>query len=96
MNTDDIVYGAGNALVYMGAVIQPEVLFRWIQLGLGILMTLVGLAYRVWCWYKKAKADGKITGDEIKELIEDNKDEVSKVIDDVTEIVEEIKENKNS
>lgn len=96
MNTDDIIYGAGNALVYMGAVIQPEVLFRWIQLGLGIIMTLVGIAYRVWCWYKKAKADGKITGDEIKELIEDNKDEVSKVIDDVEEIVEEIKENKNS
>lgn len=93
---DDIVYGVGNGLVYMGAVVQPDILFKWIQLGLGILMTLIGIAYRVWCWYKKAKEDGKITGDEIKQLIDENKDDVSKVVDNVTELVDDIKENKNS
>ena len=91
MNTEDVIYGAGNTLVYMGAIIQPEVLFRWIQLGLGILLTSVGIAYKIWCWYKKAKADGKITGEEIEELIEENKDEVGKVIDDVEELVDDIK-----
>ena len=90
---EDTVYGAGNALVYLGAVIQPEALFKWIQLGLGILLTIVGIAYKIWCWYKKAKADGKITGEEIKELIEENKDEVGKVIDEVEELVDDIKEN---
>lgn len=91
MSTDDLIYGAGNALVYVGAVIQPEVLFKWIQLGLGILLTVIGIAYKIWVWWKKAKADGKITGDEIKQLIEENKDEVGKVIDDVEELVDDIK-----
>lgn len=93
---EDKVLTGVNVCQYVLVGIQADTIFRWIQLGLAILCTLVGLAYRVWCWYRKAKADGKITGEEIKELIEDNKDEVSKVIDDVEEIVEEIKENKNS
>lgn len=90
---EDTIYGAGNALVYLGAAIQPDSLFRWIQLGLGILLTLIGIAYKIWCWYRKAKADGKITGEEIKELIEENKDEVVKVVDDIEELVEDIKNN---
>lgn len=90
---DDVIYGAGNALVYLGAAIQPEVLFKWIQLGLGILLTLVGIAYKIWCWYRKAKADGKITGEEIKELIKENKDEVIGVAEDIINLVDDIQDS---
>ena len=33
----------------------------------GILSALVSLSFNIWIWYKKAKADGKITVDEVKE-----------------------------
>ncbi|MCQ2088150.1 MAG: hypothetical protein MJZ37_08845 [Bacilli bacterium] len=92
--TDDLIYGAGNGLVYLGAAIQPDVLFKWIQLGLGILMTVIGIAYRVWVWYKKAKEDGKITGEEVKQLIDENKDAVVEVIEKTVDLAEDIKDNK--
>lgn len=88
---EDTIYAAGNGLVYLGAAIQPNELFKWIQLGLGILLTVIGIAYKIWCWYKKAKADGKITGDEIKELIKENKDEVIGVAEDIIDLVGDIK-----
>ena len=89
---EDKIYAAGNLLVYLGAAIQPEALFKWIQLGLGILLTLLGIAYKVWCWYKKAKSDGNITTDEVKELINENKDDVVKVSEDIVDLVDDIKE----
>lgn len=90
----DKLYTAGNLLVYLGAIIQPENLFKWIQLGLGILLTVVGIAYKVWKWHKEAKADGKITTDEVKELVSETKDDVIKVITDTKELVEDIDKNK--
>lgn len=57
---------------------QGQELLSYIQLGLGILATLVSLAFSVWKWWKKASADGKITKDEIKEL----SDEIEKTLDD--------------
>lgn len=90
----DKLYTAGNCLVYLGAIIQTENLFKWIQLGLGILLTVVGIAYKVWKWHKEAKADGKITTDEVKELVSETKDDVIKVITDTKELVEDIDKNK--
>lgn len=89
----DKLYTAGNFLVYLGAIIQPENLFKWIQLGLGILLTVVGIAYKVWKWHKEAKADGEITTDEVKELVSETKDDVIKVITDTKELVKDIDKN---
>lgn len=58
----------GIALIFAG--IQPEVLFQYIQLGLGILATLLSIAFSIWQWWKRASQDGKITEDEIKEGID--------------------------
>ena len=38
---------------------------------LTIISTLVSITYVIWKWWKKAKADGKITEDEVDELMED-------------------------
>lgn len=56
-------------------------------------MTIIGIAYRIWCWYKKAKADGKITGEEIKELIKENKDEVIGVAEDIINLIDDIQDS---
>jgi len=55
---------------------QGKELLSYIQLGLGILATLISVAYSLWKWWKKASADGKITKDEIKELSDDLKDKL--------------------
>ena len=55
---------------------QGQELLSYVQLGLGILATIVSIAFSVWKWWKKASADGKITKDEIKELSDDLKDKL--------------------
>lgn len=76
----------GIALVFAG--IQPEVLFQYIQLGLGILATIISLAFSIWQWWKKAKQDGKITKEEFKEgadIIRSGIDEVKHNLEDKDE-----------
>ncbi len=41
------------------------------NLVLTIIATIVSLVYTIWKWWKKAKADGKITEDEVDELMDD-------------------------
>ena len=65
----EVVLGTTNVCQYAFIAIQTDWVFQWIQLALAIACSLVLLAYRLWKWYKEAKADGKITGDEIKEGI---------------------------
>lgn len=86
----DKLYTIGNSIVYVQAAVSWGTIFGWIQLGLGLLMTVVGIAYRIWKWYKDAKSDGKITAEEIKQLIDENKDDVINVITDSKDLVEDI------
>lgn len=73
------------------ACLQPNEIFQIIQFALATLMVLVGIAYKIWRWYKEAKSDGKITGDEIKQIINEVKPDVEEAIDDVEKIVDKIK-----
>ena len=41
------------------------------NLVITIISMLISLVYTIWKWYKKAKADGKITEDEVDELVDD-------------------------
>lgn len=73
----------GIALVFAG--IQPEVLFQYIQLGLGILATLISIAFSLWQWWKRAKQDGKITEEEFKEgadIIKNGTNEIKHHLED--------------
>ena len=58
----------GIALALAG--IQVEELFKWLQLGLGILATLLSIAFSIWQWWKRASKDGRITEEEIQEGID--------------------------
>lgn len=60
---------------------QTNELFRLISFILTSLSALLILVSKVIEWYHKAKKDGKITADEIKELI----DTVKGDIDDITD-----------
>lgn len=49
---------------------QTEMILRISNLILTIIISLLILVSRIIDWYKKSKADGKITSDEVKEGIE--------------------------
>ena len=64
--------------------LQTDEVFKWIGFILTLLSALVGIAYRIYHWYKDAKKDGKITADEVKKLIDLGKislDELKDIID---------------
>ena len=83
MMKENVILGSVNVGQYAFVAIQTDWIFQWIQLGLAIACSLVLLAYRIWKWYKEAKADGKITKDEIKEgidiIVEGGKDIKDKI-----------------
>lgn len=60
--------GAGGLCILTAT--QTETVLRIANLVLTIIISLLILVSRVIDWYKKAKADGKITSDEVKEGIE--------------------------
>lgn len=83
--TDKVFIGL-NVSQYLMLALQANTVFWYIQLGLAILVSLVSIAYKIWKWYKEANADGKITGEEVKGLIEEVKPDVENIIDNVEEI----------
>lgn len=80
---DEKITAVVNVAQYAMVAIQPDEIFRYIQLGLAILCTLVMLGYRVWSWYKAAKADKKIDKQEFEDLVnivKDAKEEIDNTI----------------
>ena len=79
---ESALFGA-NGFTYFLAFIQTNEVFQYIELVLGILTSIVLIAYRLWVWYNDASKDGKITKDEIKEgvniLMEGKKDVEHKI-----------------
>ena len=67
---DGIAVGLGVA--------QLNQVMQIIQLTLGILATIISIAFSLYKWWKKAKADGKITEEEINEAV----DIITKPLDD--------------
>lgn len=58
----------GNGLMYLCSMAQVEQALRIVSFILSILISILIIISRVIDWYKRAKADGKITKDEIEEL----------------------------
>ena len=68
-----IVSWFGTGLTTLSTVINAELrdIISWI---LTLIVGLMTIAFTIYSWYKKAKADGKITADEVKELTDELKD----------------------
>lgn len=58
------------------ASVQVNEIMQYIQLGAGILATLISVAFSIWKWWKKASSDGKITKEEIKDGIKEIADTI--------------------
>ena len=77
MRIDYILDGIAVGL----GVAQVNEIMQIVQLTLGVLATIVSIAFSLYKWWKKAKADGKITEEEINEAI----DIIKKPLDDKDE-----------
>lgn len=85
MKHNDFMSWVGSIFGTILTAIQTEKVFQLISLILTILATLVSIAFTVWKWYDKAKADGQITIDEVKELSDSVKEHVEDLKDEVDE-----------
>lgn len=74
MNSKDIVAWLGTIVGGTCTGISMATMDKIIvicNLIITIISTLVSLAYIIWKWWKKAKEDGKITEDEVNDLMDD-------------------------
>lgn len=62
-------YG-GSTFTTILAVVQTNEIFQIIEMVLAIVSFCVSILYTIWKWYNKAKKDGKITKDEVDELVD--------------------------
>ena len=68
----------GSIFTAAMSTIQTNEIFQIIEVVLASISFVVSIAYTVYKWYLKAHEDGKITKDEVKDLVDDVKDEIDK------------------
>lgn len=90
MKINDGLEIGGNTGMYILTAIQTKEIFQIISLVLSILISIFIIVGKVIDWYKKAKADGKITKEEVKDLSNNVKEDVSSINENVDAIVEVI------
>ena len=91
MKVSDSLEIGGNGLMYILTATQTKEIFQIVSLILSIIISLFIIAGKIIEWYKKAKADGKITKDEIKELsnnVKENINEIKGNVEDIVEVIE--------
>ena len=54
--------------------VQTDELLRWSSFGFTIFSVILNIAYNIWRWWKKSKEDGKISMNEVDELVDIVKD----------------------
>lgn len=74
-----------NALQYAVALVQSNEVLQTIELALSVAVSIVLIAFRVYKWYKLAKSDGKITKEEIDEIVDNVEEELNDIKDDIDE-----------
>ena len=91
MNKEVVGGMCGTALSAVGTGLQTSEVLQIISLVLTIIGSLITIAMAIINWWKKAKADGKITSDEIQEGIEIIQDGLDGLKDKTKEDKEEDK-----
>ena len=69
-NSNGASYGA-DILGAVFTAVQTDATLQIISLVMTIIATAFSIAFTVYKWWKSAKADGKITKDEIDELLDE-------------------------
>lgn len=74
----DYLSWVGSVFGTILTAVQSDQIFQYISLALTILSTLIAISYTIWKWWRKAKEDGKIDEEEVKDLVDQIDDVVKK------------------
>ena len=85
-----------NAFVYVLAFVETEHVLRIVELCLAIIATAVSITFSILSWYRKAKKDGKIDQEEVKEVVDIVSYGAENIKERIYDIREEIKKNKQN
>ena len=66
------ILGIGLQAIF--TAIQTDEVLRWISFGFTLVSVILTIAYNIWRWWRKSKEDGKISMDEVDELVDIVKD----------------------
>ena len=83
MNKEVIGAYLGTTLSAIGTSIQVDELMRYISLGITILGGIITLVTQIVAWVKRAKADGKITNEELVEGVSIVKENAEKLAEEL-------------
>lgn len=75
---DDLIAGVGNITAWSLTLAEFKESAMTISYILASITSLVTIGYIIYKWYKRAKADGKITAEEVAELAKDLKENIGK------------------
>lgn len=78
MKLKDAFSWSGTLFGGIFTAIQTNEIFQYISLAITILSTILAMAFTIWNWWKKAHEDGKITKEEVDDLVDD----INQIIDD--------------
>ena len=81
------VSGASTLVCGVLSAVQPDEILKYVNLSLAILSALVALLFTFWKWWKEAKKEGKITPDEVGDVLDD----VSEIIDSTKDSIGKLK-----
>lgn len=84
MKDKNILSWICSGITTLTALASTNEILQIILTTLGVFSAVVSLSYNIYLWYRKAKKDGKIDEDEVKDL----KDTLDKGIKDVYNKVE--------
>lgn len=70
MKLKDFFQIGGNGIMYILTATQTKEVFEIVSLILSIVISILIIVSKIVDWYKRAKVDGKIDEDEIKEGID--------------------------
>ena len=74
------ILGIGLQAIF--TAIQTDEVLRWISFGFTLVSVILTIAYNIWRWWRKSKEDGKISMDEVDELVDivkDGSDSISNI-----------------
>ena len=66
------ILGIGLQAIF--TAIQTDEVLRRISFGFTLVSVILTIAYNIWRWWRKSKEDGKISIDEVDELVDIVKD----------------------
>ena len=83
MNKEIIGSATGTALSLIGTTTQTQEVLQYISLGITIIGGILTIIMSILAWYKNAKKDGKITQDEIEDIIQKTQDHLDDINDNI-------------